>query len=59
MDVPCPQMPATELVALYAARRVSPVEATKAARAEIERHNPALNAYCLVDDRRALEAARL
>ncbi|MES1151932.1 MAG: amidase [Dongia sp.] len=52
-------MPATELVALYAARRLSPVEATKAALAEIERHNPALNAYCLVDDRRALEAARL
>jgi aspartyl-tRNA(Asn)/glutamyl-tRNA(Gln) amidotransferase subunit A len=37
---------------------LSPVEATKAALAAIERHNPALNAYCLVDAPRALEAAR-
>ena len=52
-------MPATELVALYAARRLSPVEATRAALAEIERHNSALNAFCLVDGPRAIEAARL
>src|SRR5438045_3205967 len=59
MELPLDQMPATDLVALYAARRLSPVEATNAALAAIERHNPVLNAYCLVDGPRALEAARL
>jgi aspartyl-tRNA(Asn)/glutamyl-tRNA(Gln) amidotransferase subunit A len=58
MDVPLHLMPATELVALYAARRASPVETTAAALAAIERHNPTLNAYCLVDGPRALEQAR-
>jgi aspartyl-tRNA(Asn)/glutamyl-tRNA(Gln) amidotransferase subunit A len=58
MELPLHQLTATELVAHYAARRLSPVDATLAALAAIERHNPALNAYCLVDGRRALEAAR-
>ncbi|HVY98840.1 MAG TPA: amidase [Dongiaceae bacterium] len=58
MEVPLHQLSATELVALYAARRLSPVEATAAALAAIERHNPALNAYCLIDGPRALEEAR-
>jgi aspartyl-tRNA(Asn)/glutamyl-tRNA(Gln) amidotransferase subunit A len=49
---------AVELVALYRARKLSPVEATKSALAAIERHNPALNAYCLVDADGALAQAR-
>jgi aspartyl-tRNA(Asn)/glutamyl-tRNA(Gln) amidotransferase subunit A len=59
MNLPLHLITATELVALYAARKLSPVEATAAALAAIERHNPALNAYCVVDGPRALESARL
>jgi aspartyl-tRNA(Asn)/glutamyl-tRNA(Gln) amidotransferase subunit A len=58
MELPLHLLTATELVVLYAARRLSPVEATEAALAAIERHNPSLNAYCLVDRPRAIEAAR-
>jgi len=50
---------ATELVALYRARKLSPVEATMAALDAIERHNPHLNAYCFVDHEGALAQARL
>ena len=46
------------LTRLYRAGRVSPVEATKAALARIERHNATYNAYCLVDAEAALAAAR-
>lgn len=49
---------ATRLLGLYRARALSPVQATKAALARIERWNPALNAFCLVDPEPALEAAR-
>lgn len=49
---------ATELVALYRARKLSPVEATMAALDAIERHNPHLNAYCLVDHEGAIAHAR-
>ena len=49
---------ATDLVARYRARRLSPVEATKAALAAIEKHNPRLNAFRLVDPAFALAAAR-
>ncbi len=49
---------ATELVALYRARKLSPVEATKASLDAIERHNPHLNAYCFVDHEAALAQAR-
>ena len=51
-------MPATELVAGYAAKTVSPVEATAAALARIREHDPKLNAFYLVDEDGALEAAR-
>ncbi len=50
--------PATELVARYRARTLSPVEVTRAVLARIEALNPKLNAYCLVDADRALAAAR-
>ena len=58
MELPLHLKSATELVALFAARRLSPVEATQAALDAITRHNPTFNAYCLVDPPRALEAAR-
>ncbi|HEX9193949.1 MAG TPA: amidase [Burkholderiales bacterium] len=40
---------ATELLALYRAGKLSPVEATRAVLERIERLNPVLNAFCLVD----------
>jgi aspartyl-tRNA(Asn)/glutamyl-tRNA(Gln) amidotransferase subunit A len=49
---------ATDLIAGYRDRSVSPVEATQAALARIERLDPALNAFCLVDRDGALAAAR-
>ncbi|MBM3516277.1 MAG: amidase [Alphaproteobacteria bacterium] len=50
--------PATELVAAYRSRKLSPVEATAAALARIEKHNPRLNAFYLVDAEGALRTAR-
>jgi aspartyl-tRNA(Asn)/glutamyl-tRNA(Gln) amidotransferase subunit A len=51
-------MTATELVAAYVERRLSPLEATEAALARIEAHDAELNAFCLVDPDGAREAAR-
>ncbi|MFM8864522.1 MAG: amidase [Limnohabitans sp.] len=52
------QCPAHELIALYRSGQASPVEATQAVLARIERLNPQLNAFCLVDADAALAAAR-
>src|SRR6516165_7907480 len=49
---------AVELVDLYLARKLSPVEATKAALARIAHHNARFNAFCLVDEDSALASAR-
>jgi aspartyl-tRNA(Asn)/glutamyl-tRNA(Gln) amidotransferase subunit A len=49
---------ATGLLARYASKELSPVEATQAALRQIARHNGAVNAFCLVDEERALAAAR-
>ncbi|MBO0766251.1 MAG: amidase [Hyphomicrobiaceae bacterium] len=49
---------AAELVALYRAKALSPVEATKAALARIERHGGAVNAWVHLDPDGALVAAR-
>lgn len=49
---------ATELLDLYAAGEVSPVEATAAVLDRIERVDPALNSFCLVDRDAALAQAR-
>ncbi len=49
---------ATELVALYRAKALSPVEAAKAALARIERHDGVVNAWCHLDPDGALAAAR-
>ena len=40
---------ATELLALYRAKKLSPVEAVQATLARIERFNPIVNAYCHLD----------
>ena len=49
---------ATELLALYASGRASPVDAAQAVLERIEKLNPQLNAYCLVDGESALQSAR-
>jgi len=49
---------ATELLQLYRTRRASPVEATRAVLERIERLNPVLNCFCLVDAESALASAR-
>ena len=51
-------MSATQLVAFYRKKKLSPVEATKAALAQIAAHNLRLNAFNLVDEKAALAAAR-
>jgi aspartyl-tRNA(Asn)/glutamyl-tRNA(Gln) amidotransferase subunit A len=49
---------ATELVALYHRKALSPVEATKATLARIERYGAQVNAYCHLDPDGGLAAAR-
>jgi amidase len=49
---------ARDLVRWIRARRVSPLEVTRAVLARIERVNPALNAYCTVAAEEAIAAAR-
>ena len=48
---------ATELVRLYRARALSPVELTRAVLARIESKNPSINAFVVVDAKGALAAA--
>jgi amidase len=50
--------PAADLVALMADRRVSPVEVVDACLAAIDRHDPLINAFTVVDAERARGAAR-
>ncbi len=52
------ELSAAELSELYRAKKLSPVEATQAALARIDRFNAAVNAYCHVDPAGALAAAR-
>lgn len=49
---------AVELTAAYAAKKLSPVEATNAVLARIDALNPRVNAFCHVDHEGALAAAR-
>lgn len=58
MTLPLHLLPATRLLQLYASRELSPVEATQAALAAIDRHNPRFNAFCVVDHDCALNDAR-
>src|SRR5262245_58640571 len=50
--------PATELVALIRAKKLSPIELTNAVLARIERLNPLLNAFCTLTADLARDAAR-
>ncbi|MGE0736653.1 MAG: amidase [Alphaproteobacteria bacterium] len=49
---------AVELLTLYRKKKASPVEATKAALARIEKLNPVYNAFRLVDEKSALADAK-
>ena len=49
---------ATELLALYRRRALSPVAVAKAILERIEKHNPAVNAFCHLDREGALAAAK-
>ena len=49
---------ATELVRRYRRKELSPVETTRAVLDRIERFDPTVNAFCLVDPDQALQAAR-
>jgi len=49
---------ATELLALYRKKKLSPVEATRAVLDRMEKFNPVLNAFCWIDAKQALENAR-
>lgn len=49
---------ASDLLRLYRSGKASPVEATHAVLARVERLNPTLSAFCWVDADAALEAAR-
>ena len=52
------QTPAHELLALYRSGQASPVEVTRAVLQRIERVNPQINAFCLVDEKVAMASAR-
>ena len=49
---------ATELLAAYRSGELSPVESTEAALQRIARHDPEVNAFCLVDADAALASAK-
>ncbi|QIG46390.1 amidase [Nordella sp. HKS 07] len=49
---------ATQLVKSYKKRKLSPVEVTRACLAQIARHDGAINAMCLVDEKSALKQAK-
>lgn len=51
------ELPASDLVHLFRRGEASPVEATRAALARIERCNVRYNAFCLIDAEHALAAA--
>lgn len=57
-DTTLAELTATELLRHFQAGTASPVEATRAVLERIERLNPVLRAYCLVDADAALAAAR-
>jgi aspartyl-tRNA(Asn)/glutamyl-tRNA(Gln) amidotransferase subunit A len=49
---------ATELLALFRKKKLSPVEVVDATLERIEKLNPILNAFCLVDEKHAREQAK-
>lgn len=57
-DTDITYMPVAELLDRYRAKSVSPVEATRAALARIDRHDDKVNAFCHLDADGAMAAAR-
>jgi aspartyl-tRNA(Asn)/glutamyl-tRNA(Gln) amidotransferase subunit A len=57
-DLAVADLAATELLAAYRSGELSPVEATDGALQRIRRHDPEVNAFCLVDADAALAAAK-
>jgi aspartyl-tRNA(Asn)/glutamyl-tRNA(Gln) amidotransferase subunit A len=51
-------MSVSELISTFERGDISPVEATRAALARIEAHNPRANAYSIVDPQSAVAAAQ-
>ena len=51
-------MTAVEMVTAFSTGELSPVEAARAVLDSIAEHDRAVNAFCLVDEERALEQAR-
>src|SRR5438477_1546967 len=51
-------MPATEMLAAFREKKLSPVEVTSALLERIDALNPAINAYCLVTPEMAIGAAK-
>jgi aspartyl-tRNA(Asn)/glutamyl-tRNA(Gln) amidotransferase subunit A len=49
---------AAELLRCYRIKQLSPVETTRAVLARIQRFDPEVNAFCLVDEEHAMAAAR-
>ena len=50
-------LPATDLLRCYSKKQLSPVEVTRAVLERIGKLDPVLNAFCLVDEKQALEKA--
>jgi len=57
-DLAVADLQATELLAAYRTGELSPIEAAEAALQRIRRHDPEVNAFCLVDADAALSAAK-
>ncbi len=51
-------MSATKLAKLYAKGKASPVDVAKASLAHMAKHEPAINAMCLIDEKATLKQAR-
>ena len=58
MSIELCRLSATELLVAYRRKKLSPVEVTQAVLDRIEALDPAVNAFCMVDGARAIEAAR-
>jgi len=51
------EQPAHVLLSLYESGQASPVETTREMLKRIEQLNPSLNAFCLVDEQKAMASA--
>ena len=58
MSAELTRLSATRLVSAYRRKEISPVEVTQAVLDGIEAFDPAVNAFCVVDGARAMDAAR-